>query len=152
MRRKDKEITDISTIGDIIKKASICHLGLCENGYPYIVPLCFGYRDNVLYFHSAREGKKLDIIRRNNNVCFEIDIDHEIVKGEEACSRGMKYRSVIGYGKAIIVDDPESKRMAFDVIMQNYAGKLFEYKDSFVNTTEIIKVEIKSMTGKVSGY
>ncbi len=80
MRREDKEINDIATIEGIIRKARVCRLALSENGQPYIVPLCFGYKDNNLYFHSAGEGKKLDIIKKNNNVCFEFDIDLELVK------------------------------------------------------------------------
>jgi nitroimidazol reductase NimA-like FMN-containing flavoprotein (pyridoxamine 5'-phosphate oxidase superfamily) len=152
MRRKDQEITDISLIEDIIGRSMVCRLGLCEDGRPYLVPLCFGYRYRVLYFHTAKEGKKLDILRRNQRVCFEFDIDHEIVRGEDACSWGMKYRSVVGFGKAVFVDEPVSKREALDVIMQHYAGSSFEYPEALVEITEILKVEIESMTGKISGY
>jgi nitroimidazol reductase NimA-like FMN-containing flavoprotein (pyridoxamine 5'-phosphate oxidase superfamily) len=152
MRRKDQEITDIAAIEDIIHKAQVCRLGLSENGRPYIVPLCFGYKDNTFYFHSAREGKKLDIIRKNNNVCFEIDIDQELVKGKKACNCSMKYRSVIGFGRAEIIDDIEQKRRALNIIMQNYFEGLFRYHQESIENTVIIKVEIESMTGKKLGY
>ncbi len=153
MRRKDREIYDIATIEGIIRKGQVCHLALSENGRPYIVPLCFGYKDNNLYFHTAREGKKLDILRKNNNVCFEIDIDQELVKDKKACNCSMKYRSVIGFGKAELIEDIESKRKAFDIIMQNYSDGSFEYPvEAIKNTVIIIKVEIESMTGKKSGY
>ena len=152
MRRKDREINDIATIEGIIQKAQVCRLALSENGRPYIVPLCFGYEDNNLYFHSAREGKKLDILRKNNNVCFEIDIDRELVKGKKACDCSMKYQSVIGFGKAELIEDIESKRRAFNIIMQNYLEGSFEYPDESIQKTVIIKVEIESMTGKKLGY
>ena len=152
MRRKDQEITDIAAIEDIIHKAQICHLGLSENGLPYIVPLCFGYKDNAFYFHSAREGKKLDILRKNNNVCFEIDIDQELVKGKKACNCSMKYRSVIGFGRAELIDDIESKCRALNIIMQNYFEGLFRYPEESIENIVIIKVEIESMTGKKLGY
>ena len=152
MRRKDREINDIAVIEGIIRKGQVCRLALSENGQPYIIPLCFGYEDNNLYFHSAREGKKLDILRKNNNVCFEIDIDLELVKGKKACDCSMKYQSVIGFGKAELIEDIESKRRAFNIIMQNYLEGSFEYPDESIQKTVIIKVEIESMTGKKLGY
>jgi nitroimidazol reductase NimA-like FMN-containing flavoprotein (pyridoxamine 5'-phosphate oxidase superfamily) len=57
LRRTDKEITDKSEIESIIRKSLVCRLGLTDNARPYIVPLCFGYTDNRLYFHSATEGR-----------------------------------------------------------------------------------------------
>ncbi len=152
MRRKEKEITDRTAVESIILGSSVCRLGLSEEDRPYIVPICFGYKDNTLYFHSAREGKKLDILRKNNNVCFEFDIDHEIVEEKNACEWGMKYRSVIGFGKASVIDDPESKRRAFNIIMQHYSGRSFTYAEAALKDTVIIKVEIESMRGKKSGY
>lgn len=152
MRRKDWEINDIAVIEGIIRKGQVCRLALSENGLPYIVPLCFGYKNNNLFFHTAREGKKLDILRKNNNVCFEIDTDQELLKGKKACDCSMKYRSVIGFGKAELIEDIESKRKALDIIMQNYLEGSFEYPEESIQNTVIIRVEIESMTGKKSGY
>ena len=152
MRRKEKEISDKTIMESIILRSSVCRLALSEDGRPYIVPLCFGYKDNTLYFHSAREGKKLDILRKNKRVCFEFDIDHEIVEADDACGWGMKYQSVIGFGKGSIIDDLEKKRKALDIIMQHYSRSSYEFPDSKVKKTVIIKVEIEHMTGKKSGY
>ena len=152
MRRKESEIKDIASIEEIIRKAQVCRMALSENDRPYIVPLCYGYKDNTLYFHSAREGKKLDILKKNNNVCFEIDTDNELVKGKKACSCSMKYRSVIGFGRAEIIEETELKRRALNIIMQNYFEGFFKYPDEAVNNTVIIKVKIYSMTGKQLGF
>jgi nitroimidazol reductase NimA-like FMN-containing flavoprotein (pyridoxamine 5'-phosphate oxidase superfamily) len=152
MRRQDKEITDSAAIDDIIRRASVCRLAVSENDRPYVVPLCFGYNDNTLYFHSANEGRKLGVLAKNNNVCFEMDIDHEVVKGDLACTCGMNYRSVIGFGKAVLVDDLDAKREAFGIIMGHYAAGPFEFPADVVENTAIIKVEIETMTGKQSGY
>lgn len=152
MRRQDNEITDSVAIDDIIRSAPVCRLALSDNGQPYIVPLCFGYKDNTLYFHSAGEGRKLDVVAKNSNVCFEMDIDHEVVKGDPVCTCGMNYRSVIGFGKAVLVDDLDSKREAFGIIMGHYVDGSFEFPADVVENTAIIKVEIETMTGKQSGY
>ena len=150
MRRKEKEIKRKSDIEAIIRKSQICRLGLSDEGTAYIVPLCFGYKDDNLYFHSAREGRKIEILKRNDQVCFEFDVDTHIHSGKTACAWGMKYRSVIGYGTASFIEDPEKKGKALDIIMRQYADGKFEYSDKALKETRVIKVEISSMTGKKS--
>jgi nitroimidazol reductase NimA-like FMN-containing flavoprotein (pyridoxamine 5'-phosphate oxidase superfamily) len=152
MRRKEQEITDRAAIESIIAKSTVCRLALSTNDRPYIVPLCFGYADNALYFHTAREGKKIDILKKNNRVCFEVDCDHELVTDETPCKWSMKYRSVVGAGTASFIDDPESKRKALDIVMRHYAGQPSEYSPVNTDKMLIIKVEIESMTGKYSGW
>ena len=152
MRRKEKEITDKTAMESIILKSSVCRLALSEENRPYIVPLCFGYEGDTLYFHSAREGRKLDILRKNNKVCFEFDIDNEIVEADDACRWTMNFQSVIGLGRGSIIDDIEPKRKAFNIIMQHYSRNSYEYPDKTVKKIVIIKVEIEHMTGKKSGY
>lgn len=147
MRKKEYQINDIAVIEDILSRALVCRLGLCEDNRPYVVPLCFGYKDNALYFHCSTEGKKLDIIRKNNKVCFEVDIDSECIKADEPCKYTMKYKSVIGFGRAHIINDAESKCRGLNVIMQQFSGKTFEFPEEAIQKT-IIKVEIESMTGK----
>jgi len=150
MRRKEKEITDKSEMESIIRSASVCRLAMVDGSLPYLVPICFGYRDNTLYFHSALKGRKIDILKNNNQVCFEVDIDSEIVKGAEACDWGMRFQSVIGFGTASFVTDPDEKRQALDVIMSQYSepGDTFRYPDAKLKTTAIIKVGVEEMTGK----
>ena len=152
MRRKDREITDLALIEDVIRNSLVCRLGMSRNDQPYVVPLCFAYSDNTLYFHSAGEGLKLEILQQNPNVCVEFDIDHEVVQDEKPCKWGMKYRSVIGFGKGSLVENLEEKKKGLDAIMQHYSGRSFEYVEPAVDSTVIIKVEIESMTGKKSGY
>ncbi|MGB9978897.1 pyridoxamine 5'-phosphate oxidase family protein [Methanobacterium sp.] len=155
MRRNDKEIKDKKCIEQVLKKAIVCRIALCDNNKPYIVPMNFGFNDNFLYLHSAREGRKIDLIKENNNVCFEIDILTEVLSADNACSWGMKYYSVIGFGKAQFIETEDEKKNALDTIMQKYSPnspKSFEYSKSALDKTALIKVEIESLTGKKSGY
>ena len=151
MRKKDKEISDTAAIEDILTRATICRLALCENNQPYVVPLCFGYKDNALYFHCAGQGKKLDVLRKNDHVCFEVEVDCAIKTADQPCDWTVKCKSVIGFGKAVFLTGPEQKRQALDIIMHQYSQGPFEYPEEIVKITTIIKVEIKSMTGKQSG-
>jgi len=150
MRRNDREITDRQAMEDIILRSTVCKLAMCDQDMPYIVPLCFGFKDNTLYFHSAPEGKKIEILKKNPNVCFEFEILTQVIKSSKACKWGMKYRSVIGFGKAGFIAADDLKRNAFDIIMNQYADGPFTYEDALVKSVVIIRVDIHSMTGKQS--
>lgn len=152
MRRKDKEIMDLAIIDSVMKEAEICRIALCEDNEPYIVPMNFGYNNGYLYVHSAKEGKKLDILRRNNKVCFEVDIKTEIVRNEKICDWGMKYYSVIGKGEVTFLLDIEKKIQALNKIVEKYADISFEFAESELNNIEVLEIKIKELTGKKSGY
>jgi hypothetical protein len=152
MRRKDKEISNKSGIETIIKNAKVCRLGMINGDKPYIVPLCFGYHYNSLYFHGAIKGLKIDLIRANPNVCFEFDKLTETIESENACDFSMKYQSVIGTGKAVFIEGLAEKRQALEIIKTQYSDKQFEFPENMLKATAVIKVEIERMTGKQSGF
>lgn len=152
MRRKEREITDRTALDEIVHKALICRLAMCDGDQPYVIPLNFGYDGNSLYIHCAREGKKLDILKKNNRVCFEVDADHELVKGESACDWGFKAKSVIALGKAVLIEDGEEKRRALGIIMEHYGARPpYSYREKGFQKALIIKVDVENMTGKKLG-
>jgi len=150
MRRKEREIKDQKEIEDILKACSICRLAMVDEDKPYLVPMNFGYREGTLYLHSAREGRKIDLIRKNPHVCFEVDEIVQFRKAERACDWGVEYKSVIGSGKAFFLTDPEEKRRAFDTIMAQYSDEAYDYPETMLERTLVIKIEIEKMTGKKS--
>jgi len=152
MRRIDKEIKNIEEIESIIEKSNVCRFALSENNSPYIVPVCFGYKDNCLYFHSAKESKKLDIIRKNNYVCFEFDIYGGLLKSEKPCDWDIKYSSVIGFGKASVVHDFEEKIKALNIIIEHYSDSPYDFQIRNIDNITIIRIDIENITGKRSGY
>jgi nitroimidazol reductase NimA-like FMN-containing flavoprotein (pyridoxamine 5'-phosphate oxidase superfamily) len=152
LRRADREIADRKEIEDILRKSTVCRLALIDAGRPYLVPLCFGYDAGVLYFHSAPAGRKIDLLKQNRTVCFEFDADTLAVPADTSCGWTMRYRSVIGYGVAGFVEDPGEKRAALDIIMRQYAEGTHEYSDESLRKTAVIKVEIREISGKKSGY
>jgi len=152
MRKSEREITDRAAIDDVIRRAKVCRLGLCDDGQPYVVPVCFGYDGKAFYCHSATEGRKLDVIRKNSHACVEIDIDQELKTGDKACACGMSYRSVIAFGTASIVAEAGARRQALDVLMQHYTDGPFSYSEEALGKTSVIRIDIESITGKQSGY
>jgi uncharacterized protein len=151
MRRKDKEITGKKEIRSIIEKAQVCRLAMTQGAKPYLVPLCFGITGNTLYFHCAREGKKLNIIKKNPHVCFEFETGVELVPSEIACKIGMKFQSVIGFGRARIVEDKKEKLKGLCAIVRHYSKARCEFPPELLEKTLIFRVEINKMTGKKSG-
>ena len=152
MRRKEREITDIEEIEQVIKKAKVCRLGLVDNDGAYSVPVCFGYERNSLYYHSAPEGRKVELIKKNNKICFEIDTDVEIVNAEKPCGWTTKYRSVVGTGRAYILKRDEEKVHGLSLIMKQYSEGKTTFDFEKLDSVLLVKIDIESMTGKKSGY
>jgi len=152
MRRTDKEITEQKEIDEIIKKAQVCRLAVSYEAMAYIIPMCFGYTNRVLYFHSAQEGLKLLILRENPKASFEVEIDTQVVPSELGCDWTMRYRSVIGFGEVEFIEELEGKREAMKIIMQQYGEEEKAIEDSALAGVTIFKLIISTMTGKKSGY
>lgn len=149
MRRQEREIKDQAEILAIMTEARVCRLGLSDDGAPYVVPVNFGLGANCLYIHCARQGRKLDIIRKNPKVCFEMDNLREIRRDPAPCGWSAHYESVIGFGRAVLVEDPHEKRGALDRIMDHYgAHPPFTYADDRFAHTAVIRIDIESATGK----
>lgn len=153
MRRSDREITDVFEIQQILDKTKILHLGLFDEGYPYIVPLHYGYElvDGKLTFfiHGAREGHKLDLIRSNPNVCVELDCDIELISGGEVpCKYGSTYSSVIARGKAELVTDEAEKIHGLNLLMEHQTGRTFEFDSRMAAAVAVIKVSVDSYSAK----
>jgi len=151
MRRKEKEICDVGEIERIIRLGTVCRVGFCGDDIPYIVPMNYGYKDRCLYFHAALKGKKIDMLKQNNRVCFEIDIQSEIINTGVPCNWRNSYASVIGFGQASLVEDYEEKVSALNVLVDHYApGTKYEFAVKKVKRTAVIKIDIAEMTGKKS--
>lgn len=150
MRKAEREITDQEELEKVIMKAEVCRLGMVDDGEPYIVPLNFGYRNGVLYFHCAREGRKLDIVRQNPRVCFELESDVHLVPGEKACQWTSSFRSVIGWGKATVVLDDAGLKEGMEALMSHYTEGPFEFDPRSLALTAVIRVDVERMSGKRS--
>ena len=152
MRRKEKEITNSEETEQILKEALICRLGLIDGKTPYIVPMNFGYRDNSLYFHSAMTGRKIDILKKNPNLCFEIDIPGKTINSEKACNWSMSFQSIMGEGKTQFIDKETDKINALNIIMAHYSDKgEWEFNKKMMEKTLVFKVNISSISVKKSG-
>ena len=150
MRRKEKEITDRHEINQILGQARVCHVAFARDNEPYLVPLFYGYDGNRLYFHTAREGRKLEFLAANDRVCFEVERQVEIVARDQACNWSATFESVIGCGRAMELTGVEEKRYGMDLIMRHYSDREWTYAPSVFESTRVWSIEIESLTGKRS--
>ena len=152
MRRKDREITDISDISKVLHQCKTCHIAMVDNGLPYIVPLSYGYafdgKSLELYLHSAHEGRKIDVLKRCNKVCFEISLEGEPVNAESPCDSGYYYASVIGFGEAVFIEDAEKKCEALSIMVRHQTGRDAFFTSKHANSVCVIKIVSSEFTGK----
>lgn len=152
MRRKDRLVSDSQDIFEILKRCEVCHLAFYDEGFPYIVPLNFGAveRDGSfeLYFHGAKVGKKLDLLRTNPHVGFSMSCSHKLIEKEEACEYTMEYESVCGNGILEELED-EYKTQALNILMQQYTGKNdYTFPENALRAVAVIKLTVKEISGK----
>lgn len=153
LRRKDREVAELERIEAIIARCSCCRIALLDEGAPYIVPLNFGYRregaQSSFYFHGAAEGRKIDLLRRNPRVGFELDTDHELRAQEKACGYSFSYRSVVGTGVLSLLTGEQEKAAALQAIMAQYTKRGdWTFDAKILRATAVIRLAVEEMSGK----
>jgi uncharacterized protein len=152
MRRKDRETADPAEWREVLDRADSCRIGFAVGNEPYVVAMNFGYRwtDRLaLYFHCAREGRKLDCMARNDRVCFQMDADRRIVRGEKGCDWGMEYRSLSGTGRLVRVAEAEEKIEGLNRILAHYgAAGDNEYDEKVLGAVEVLRLDVEAISGK----
>jgi uncharacterized protein len=150
MRRSEKEIANREEISAILREAEVIRLAMVDCDRPYLVPVLYGFDGEHLYFHSACEGRKIDILRKNPHVCFECEVDVSLKPSDSICRWSVHYQSVIGCGKVVFLDDPVEKREAMDILLLHYAQPPFQISSSALETVCMLRLDIETMSGKRS--
>ena len=152
MTKRERQVTDPQQIKEILDTAQVVHLGLCVDNEPYVVPMNYGYTMEegklTLYLHSAVRGKKLDMIRSNPRVFFEMDCDRKPFEGNLPCQYGLSYSSLMGRGTAAIVEDVEEKKKAMSILMKTQTDKDFSFEDRLVSIVTVIRIDAAEYTAK----
>lgn len=153
MTRRELELTDLNEIIDILNQSMVVHIGLVDGDEPYVIPMNYGYTMDEngklnLYLHGATQGRKLDIIRKNSKVFFEMECNVQPFEGDVACRYGTSYKSLMGRGTATILDDPAEKMTALSIFMKTQTGKDFEFNEKLVKVVSVIKISVSEYTAK----
>ncbi len=152
MTRREQQVTDINEIIEILEKSKVVHVGMIDGDEPYVVPMNYGYilEDGKLtiYLHGARRGRKIDAIKANPKVFYEMCCDITPFEGEVACKYGITYASIMGRGLANLVEDVEEKKKALSILMKTQTGKDFQFEDKLTTVVSIIKIDTLEFTAK----
>lgn len=153
MRRKDREVTDAQKIREIIEACQCCRLGFCDEGKAYIVPLNFGFEQKdgkyIFYFHSAKEGRKIDLIEKTHYAAFEMDANMEIYGKDTACSYAARFQSVMGYGTVKFVESEPEKINALRAIMRHHTGREdWRFEENMLRSVCVFKLEVEELSCK----
>lgn len=147
MRRKNQLLKDSESVQILKERTSGVLAVLGDGGYPYAVPLSYVYADGKIYFHCAKEGHKLDAIKRSDKVSFCV-VDCDNVVPDEYTTY---YRSVIVFGIARILSDDE-KRAPLEKLAAKYTPDDAEGRkkeiERFFERVCMIEMKIEHMTGK----
>lgn len=146
MRRADKEMSLEQTL-ELLTRGEDGILGtISDNGYPYTVVVNYVYLNNKIYFHCAKEGHKLDNIKRNEKVSFTVYDNVEVV-GEKLTTL---YESLVIFGRAKVID---ANREILLVLVNKYSNldqeKILKMIDNEINITSLVEIEIDHITGKI---
>lgn len=153
MTRRERQVTDIDEIREILDKSQVVHLGLVDGDEPYVVPMNYGYTMDedgklCLYLHGATQGRKLDVMRKNPKVFFSMECDVEPFSGDVACRYGMAYRSLMGRGTAVFLEEPQDKIRAMIQLMKTQTGGDFTFDEKLVKVVSVIRIDVAEYTAK----
>ena len=155
MRRKDVEITDKEWIFSTVENCVFAHIGMVDGKKPYVVAMNFGYEREgntlILYFHSAFEGRKIEILKANSEVFVQMECDVGLKKADRTtpCKYSYRFHSVTASGTAEFVEDEKDKRHALNCIMRHYnkEAEEFPFAEASFRKTCVIRVVCTDYTG-----
>lgn len=146
------EVNNIEEILHILDTSKVLHLGLVDDGMPYVVPMNYGYiyEDGklIIYLHGAVKGYKLDVIRKNPVCCFSMECDVEPFAGKVPCQYGTAYYSLMGKGEIHIVEDGEERLKAMHILMKTQADMEYEFTERLISAVSIMRIDVDSYTAK----
>lgn len=150
--RRKKQLLPEETAVEMLQRNTSGTLALLgDEDYPYAVPLSFIYLNGKLYFHSAKNGHKIDAVRNYEKASFCV-IDRDQIVPEKFTTH---YRSVIAFGKVRLIEEVEEMRSIATALAMKYSGDFAEQIPNefkaYVNNLVIIEMTIEHMTAKGTG-
>ena len=151
IRRKEKAITDLAVMDDIIRSSQFITIAMSDENEPYLVTLSHGYdaKNKCIYFHCAKEGKKLDILKKNNVIWGQALIDKGYVQGK--CDH--LYATTQFKGKVTFIEDLDEKKKALTTMINQIDENPNEVittqiTEKSLQRVNIGRIDIEYMSGK----
>ena len=122
LRKSHKQVFESAAAQDILDRGQVLRLAMCSGDQPYLVPLNYVHDQGRIYLHTGRQGLKMEFLRANPKVCFEVTVDVELLPSALPCKWNCAFRSVLGFGRVVEVEDPSERRRGLEMIVTRYAG------------------------------
>ncbi len=140
-------------IQDIVASCEVIRLGFIDSGEVYIVPLNFGYSFEedgyIFYFHSAKAGRKVELVKSSPMVGFEMDANYQLAPADIACNCSSRWQSIIGTGLVKQIEDNREKVFALERIMKHNTGRDGSvFDDKMLEKVFVFKLEVKELSCK----
>lgn len=152
MTRRERQVTDPVAILEVLDTCKVLHVAMIDGDEPYMVAMNYGYVMEegklTLYLHGATAGRKLDVLKANPKVFVEMECGLNPFEGNVACQYGLAYSSLMGGGKATILEDVEEKKAGLSILMKTQTGKDFQFNDKMVSIVSVIRIDMDEYTVK----
>jgi uncharacterized protein len=148
VRKIERKIKDHKLVEALLQRAEYIHLAMWDGTSPYVVPMSFGYKDGILYFHSSYDGKKAACLKNCERVSFDAVVEYEVSRKPTACGYTAHFKSVVGAGRVSFVQDPAEKARALDIIMAHYGGPTGKYEEKVLEVTCVVRIDVDELVGK----
>ncbi len=156
VRRRDKEVRDLAAVLDVLARGEVARIAMVDADGPYVVPVSYaalppGDGEPLrIVVHGAREGRKIDALRRDPRVCVEVTVDAAVIPAVRACDVTVRYRSVIAFGLAAFLEEPAARARALAAIAARYAPGAPPIDEGEARKIAILEIRIDAATCKVS--
>lgn len=152
MRKKNREVTDLNELTLILSKCQVCHIAFFDEEYPYIIPMNFGFEvkdhNYELYFHCAKEGKKLLLAAKNPKVAFEMDCGHNLLLGATDCASSMEFESICGNGTFELLEGKDKIHGLTQIMKQFVKKDSYDFEEKELEFTNVFKIRVNEICGK----
>ncbi len=152
-RRSNRGSFDRETINSILDEGFICHVGFVSDGQPFVIPTAYGRSGNSIYLHGAAVSRMMRELSKGIDVCVTVTLVDGLVMARSAFHHSMNYRSVVIFGKAIIIENETEKNEALFAFTEHLvAGRWDDVRPPDANElkgTTVLRLDLNEASAKI---
>lgn len=144
---------DRARVYQILDEGFICHVGFVVDHQPYVIPTGYARLGDKLYIHGSQASRMLRVLKQGIDVCVTVTLIDGLVLARSAFHHSMNYRSVVAFGKAVPVEDPEEKlealRALSDHIIPGRWEEVREPDENEMKATMVLSLPLAEASAKI---
>ena len=144
---------DRETVYGILDEGFICHVGFAPEGQPFVIPTGYARVDDKLYIHGSQASRMLRTLSGGVDACVTVTIVDGLVLARSAFHHSMNYRSVVIFGRAMLVEDPEEKNAALLALSEHFVrgrwADVREPSEQELKLTTVLRLPLAEASAKI---